>query len=84
MLGMLENEKDRARFSHTSLEEAYALARDGKIGVVLMVLAASVSPCECGGPNDNGFNCVSDAHAAMRRRLLEGFINEPETTQEQD
>jgi hypothetical protein len=75
MLGLLEDEKERGEISQMSLEYAYISARNGKLRFIMWAWAAAVCPCECGGPQDSGFNCVQDNHSKMRRELREGKVN---------
>lgn len=75
MLGLLEDEKERGEISNMSLEYAYGLARDGKLRFVMWAWAAVSCPCECGGPRDNGFNCMQDNHQLMRAELRKGRVD---------
>ena len=75
MIGLLEAERERAEVGKMSLEYAYNLAKSGKLRFTMWAWAAMACPCECGGPQDTGFNCVQDNHAAMRTELKGGNID---------
>ena len=75
MIGLLEAERERAEVAKMSLEYAYNLAKSGKLRFTMWAWASMMCPCECGGPQDTGFNCVQDNHAAMRAELKGGNVN---------
>ena len=76
MTWVIEDEQERFSVANMSLEDVYAMARDGKLRYILWRWAASVSPCQCGGPRDDGFSCFNSAHVEMRQQLREGKIND--------
>lgn len=77
MIGLLENERERAEVGKMTLEHAFNLWREGKLRTVLAVHAAKVCPCECG--NSNGFDCFQSNHRAMRQSMQFGLKADEET-----
>jgi hypothetical protein len=82
MTGVLEDEQERFLVQNTSLEEAYVMARSGRLRYILWRWAATVCPCQCGGPRDDGFSCFNSAHVEMRQQLREGKIHDQEAESE--
>ena len=82
MTGVLEDEQERFSIENTSLEDVHAMARAGKLRYILWRWAATVCPCQCGGPRDDGFSCFNSTHVEMRQQLREGKIYDQEAESE--
>ena len=77
MLGMLENERERAEIAKMDLQAAYALWKDGKLRVMMAQHAARVCECDCG--NRVQLMCGQSSHWEMRQTLAYGVKADEET-----
>lgn len=80
MIGMLENERERAEISKMNLQAAYGLWKEGKLRLLMARYAARVCECDCG--NRAQLMCAQSNHWEMRQSLAYGLKADGETLHE--
>jgi len=80
MIGLLENERERAEIAKMDLQAAYALWKEGKLRITMARYAAQVCECDCG--NRVQLMCAQSNHWEMRQSLAYGLKADEETVHE--